>query len=418
MKIVVMGAGIIGVTTAYFLARSGFEVEVIEKNEKAGLGCSFANGSQLSFSHVEPFSSKSSFSLILKSFFKPNSFTFVESFFDKDFLRFCLNLSKNYGDEKTKNISRNLYNLGQESKNALEFILKSEDFDFDYSQNGILHFFRKKDVFEKAMKQADFQVDLGDDIEFLTADSCVETEPTLTKLNDEKRLIGGILHKNDASGNAMILTQKLAQICKEKYNVVFHYNTEIKNILTNFKKITGINTDKNVYVGDSYVYCLGAYGNKLLEGIEVDSKIFPVKGYSLSIPTDNEFLAPKIALTDPENKIVYSRIGNTFRAAGTIEISNCVNENQKLINFIKNKVRNSFSDFGNLNQATTWQGIRPFRANSIPLIKQYEKYPNLFLNSGHGHLGFSMSFGSAKVLSDLILGKESKKFNFLKEQII
>lgn len=420
MKVVVMGAGIVGVTTSYFLARHGFEVEVIEKNENAGLGCSYANGGQLSFSHIEPFSSRSSFNLIAKSLIKPNSFSHVESFKDKDFLKFCFKFIKNYGSRRTKEISKNLFFLGQESRLMLNLIKDEEDIDFNYKKAGILHFYKNRSLFERAMKQAEFQTKLGDKIEILSADECVKKEPTLSKIQDENKLLGAIFHENDASGDATMFCKKLAKICQEKYGVKFHYDTEIKNILTNYKKITGVNTSKDVHVADHYVFALGSYGNSLLEGINIKSGILPVKGYSLSIPTNSEFLAPNIGVTDPENKIVYSRIGNIFRAAGTVEISNSKKtENKRLLNFLKNKIRENFSDYGDLTKAKEWQGIRPFRANSTPLIKKCEKYDNLFFNSGHGHLGWTMSFGSAKILTNLILGKKQERFSFLdKEQCL
>lgn len=416
MKILIMGSGVVGVLSAYFLARDGHEVTVIEKNPKSAMGCSFANGGQLSFSHIEPFSSKSSISLIAKSLLKLNSFSLVENLFSKELLKFYYDFLKNYGTKKTKIISENLFNLGQTSRFALEEILSEENINFCHSKKGILHFYKNPKLFDRAMQQAEFQASLGDDISILDASQCVNLEPTLVKLYDEKRLLGGILHNNDGGGNAYIFCQKLTQICQKKYGVKFEFNTEIKNIFTNYKKITGVNTNKQVFVADKYLFCLGAYGNKLLEGIDIKSKIMPVKGYSLSIPCDDDFLAPKIGLTDPENKIVYSRLNNIFRAAGTVEISNSIRHNKELIDFLRSKIEDSFSDYGNLNDALKWQGVRPFRPNSTPLIKKSDKYPNLIFNSGHGHLGWTMSFGSAKVVSDLIKDKKNSQFDFLKQE--
>ncbi len=393
----------IGVASSYFLALQGHEVTVLEKNNEVGHGCSYANGGQMSFSHVEPFSSNSSLNLILKAAITPNSFLSVKKYGDKEFLKFLYEFLKNSGEKNSHKISERLFELGVKSREAFKFIIEKEQIDFSQKNDGILHFFTNKKTFEKALKQAEFQAKIGDKIEILTKEDCIKKEPTLHKLYDENKLVGGIFHKNDASGDSFLFTKKLAEICEKKYGVKFIFGAEIKNILTNHKKITGINCSNGVYCADSYVFALGAYGNKLLSGIGISDKILAVKGYSLSIPVNKEFLAPKIALTDPQNKIVYSRIGDIFRAAGTVEISNPFDKNnEKLIEFLQKKVQESFSDFGDLSKAEIWQGIRPFRANSTPLIEECKKYGNLYFNVGHGHLGFSMSCGSAKKLSLLM----------------
>jgi D-amino-acid dehydrogenase len=199
--------------------------------------------------------------------------------------------------------------------------------------------------------------------------------------------------------------------------VQFIYNTKVKNIFTNHKKITGINTNNGVFVGNNYLYCLGAYGNSLLKGINIDPKIYPLKGYSLSIPTDNLFLSPNISLTDTENKIVYSKLGNTFRAAGSVEVCGLkTNVNNKNIAFLKNTIQNSFSDFGDLNNAKEWSGFRPYHSSCVPLVCGVEKYGNLFLNTGGGSLGWTLSFATSKIVSDIILGQYvNPDFSFLEE---
>ena len=222
-------------------------------------------------------------------------------------------------------------------------------------------------------------------------------------------LAGGIFYPDDASGNSFKFASGLAKVCQEKYGVKFVYNCKIKNILTNFKKITGINTNLEVFSGDAYVYALGAIGDDLLKGINVKSKLYPLKGYSLSIKVNEpEFKAPLMALTDPENRVVYSRIGNIFRAAGTVEISG-LNEfmNKKNINFIRDNISSTFADAGDMREITQWFGFRPFRPSSLPMICKVKKYPNLFMNTGHGSLGWTLSAGSGKVVSELISKKDS-----------
>jgi D-amino-acid dehydrogenase len=418
MKVIVLGAGVIGVTSAYFLARQGHEVVVLEKNSQSALGCSEANGGQLSYSHVETWAAKTSFFSMLKAAILPNSFLSISNFRDGAFFKWACEFYKNSSPAKAQENSRRLARLTFYSKEVLAEIIKEEpDLKFDYKNNGILHFYRDQKQFESAIKDAEFSSSIGIKAKILNAEESVKKEPTLVKLFDEKKLAGGIFYEIDASGNSLLFTRGLEKICQEKYKVVFEYETEVKNILTNHKKITGINTNKGVFVADKYAYALGAVGDKLLQGIKVLTKIYPLKGYSLSIAANDEFIAPRIAMTDSKNKIVYSRLGNIFRAAGTVEICGLKsNKNQKHISFLKNSIKSTYSDFGNINEIKEWCGFRPFRPNSIPLICQVKKYGNLFLNTGHGSLGWTLSAASGKILADLVSENEDKRFGFLEEE--
>lgn len=415
-----MGAGIMGVVSAYFLAKSGHQVIVLEKNSGAGLGCSYANGAQLSYSHTEPLASSNSLPLILSALVKPNSFLSVSNFVNKDLLKWGYHFFKNCTKSKSIKNNEKLFALGNLSRAMLDEILAEEDIQFNFSNNGILHFYRNNKLFEKAIRDAELQIAKGNKIQILHPEECVKIEPTISKICDNGKLVGGILYENDGAGDALKFLKTLEKICKEKYGVQFDYNAEIKNIFTNYKKITGINTSIGVYAGDKYVYALGAYSDNLLKGIGIDSKIFPVKGYSFSIPASAEYLAPTIGLTDPENKIVYSRVGNVFRAAGAIRmcgIKEAINKNDREFDFIESKIKSTFSDFGNLNEAVKWSGYRPVRPNSIPLICEVKKYGNLYINAGHGHLGWTLSFASGRIIEDLVNGYDVNAFRFLAEEL-
>lgn len=417
MKAIILGSGITGITTAYILARMGCEVVVLEKNSESGLECSYANGGQLSFSHAEPWFSRPSLTSILKASIIPNSFVSIGDLRNKEFLKWSLDFILNSKKPQIEDTVSKLLNLGNYSRLILEKIIKDEKIDFHYNNKGILHFYRKEKLFKKAIEHAHLQKKMGCNIEILNSVDCIKLEPTLGKLADNKKLAGGILFKNDASGDSFLFIKALEAICKIRFNVQFIYNCQIKNILTNHQKITGINSSLGVFQGDVYISTLGSYGNVLLKGINVPTNIYPIKGYSLSIPANNKFLAPKIALTDPENKIVYSRLGQTFRAAGTIEVCNLKrNHNKNNINFIKHAIRSTYHDYGDINNATEWFGFRPYRSNSLPIVGKVKKYGNLFINSGHGSLGWTNSFASAKIISDKIFSRSvDKKFSFLDE---
>ena len=418
MKVIVLGAGVIGVTTAYFLARAGHQVTVLDKAASSAAGCSYGNGGQLSYCHVEPWSSKASLVSFGKAIFRPSSFLSTPDLLNCDFLKWSLEFLKNSKKQKNQENSKKLFTLASYSKDVLKAILKEEgDLKFNYNNSGTLHFFRNQKSFDKAIKDAELQSSFGNKAQILNKDECVKKEPTLVKLYDENKLAGGIFYESDASGDSMLFVKSLEKICKEKYGVVFEYNADIRNIFTNHKKITGVNTNRGVFVANKYVYALGAYGEKLLKGIGISSKIYPLKGYSLSVEANEEFIAPNMSLTDLENKIVYSRIGDVFRVAGTVEICGTkTNKKRKHIQFLKNITKSSFSDFGNFNSVSEWFGFRPFRPNSIPLICDVKKYENFLINAGHGSLGWTLAAASGKIMSDIVSDKKDQKFEFLEEE--
>jgi D-amino-acid dehydrogenase len=418
MKVIVLGAGVIGVTSAYFLARAGHQVTVIDKNQASAMSCSYANGGQLSYSHVETWAESISFVSVLKALLTPNSFLSFSDAKNGKFWSWLWRFSLNSLPKKCQQNSENLFKISSYSKEAVGHILQSEKtLDFNYKNEGTLHFYRSKKKLEAAIKNLREHQKFGLEAQVLSAVQCVKKEPTLVKLLDEEKLAGGIFYSQDASGDCAAFTQGLAELCQKKYGVTFEYGAEIKNILTNHQKITGINSSKAVFSADKYVYALGAAGVSLLNGIGVEPRIYPLKGYSISIESDVEFLAPSSSLTDPENKIVYSRLGKFFRAAGSVEICGLNSKkNDKHLTFLRKIIDRSFSDYGNMNKSTEWFGFRPFRPNSLPLICEVKKYGNLLINSGHGSLGFTLSAGSAKILSDLVVGKTSERFSFLEKE--
>jgi D-amino-acid dehydrogenase len=414
MKVIVLGAGVNGVVSAYFLARAGHQVRVIEKKSASALACSKANGGQLSYSHVETWAAKESFWSIIKAAFAPNSFLTISNIFSADFFKWLYEFCKNSTHAKSYENSQKLLLLSLYSKKALQEILTNEDIYFNYQNKGILHFYRNPKLLDAAISKAQA---FGCAYKVLNAEECVKKEPTLVRIFDEKKLAGGIFYEIDASGDCHLFTQSLAEICHKKYGVIFEYEAVIKNIFTNYKKITGINTNKGVFTADKYVSTLGAFGNKLLRGVGINTKIYPLRGYSLSIQADDEFIAPKIALSDIENKIVYSRIGDIFRAAGTIEIASLnAKENKKNFNFLSKIIHKSFSDFGNFNEVKKWSDFRPFRPNSLPLICETKKYRNLLINAGHGSLGWTLSAASGKILANLVDDKKDENFAFLEDE--
>jgi D-amino-acid dehydrogenase len=417
MKIIVLGAGVIGVSSAYYLASQGHDVIVIDKNKSCGLDCSYANGGQLSYSHISTWASEISFRNFLQTFISKNSYSSFNSF-NQETISWLYKFYKNSNNSMARSNSQKLYKIASYSRYLMTKFLDNEDLDFSYTSKGILHIYRNKTIMDKAISNFRKLDISGIRPLIYSADQCVEHEPNLIKALDAKKLAGGILFSDDALGNAYNFTVNLEKICREKYGVKFIYETEVKNLLTNFKKITGVNTFHEVFTADAYVHALGYQGDKLLKGINIYSDIYPIKGYSLTTKCSAEFIAPSQAITDIENKIVYSRLGDIFRVAGIAEFGANPQMNKNHLRYINENMIKTFANYGDIDTATHWSGIRPFRPNSLPLICNVQKYPNLYLNTGHGSLGWTLALASAKILSDILDNKSNQEFDFLAHENI
>lgn len=244
---------------------------------------------------------------------------------------------------------------------------------------------------------------------------CIEKEPTLIKLVESHKLKGGVFYPDDATGNPNLFSNELSKILKNKYSVEFLFNEKIKNIFTDSKKVTGVHTESGVHRADRYVYCLGSLGLNFLRGVDINLDILPVLGGSISIDVKKSTRAPAMGLTDSENRLVYSRIGNIFRAAGAFAIKKTPEVSDKINSFIKDKINLSFSSCGEIDNSTFWQNFRPLRPNSTPIISDVKKLPNFFINSGHGHLGWTMSCGSAEIIRRLIDNESVNDYDFLEK---
>ena len=384
MKITILGCGIIGVVNAYFLAKQGHDVTVIEQERDVCLKTSNANGCQLSFNHCHPWFDANVAINICKAFFGRDSYLTINNLFKDDFFAWFIKLLPNFF--KNEQIAQNLLKLAYQSRKNLAQILADEDIDFNYKNNGILHFFRSEKKFQKAIKFSQVNKRFNSNFEVLDSKQILQIEPNLR----EDKFCGGILFKDDASGDVLKFARALARICRDKYQVKFEFNTKIDKIIAQNDKIERVVTNKGDFAADEFVYCLGAYGNKLLKQIGIKLPIYPLKGYSLSFEGKN---LPQMAMSDVENKIVYSNIGNVFRAAGSGEIGGAQDQFcDKNINFLQQKFQDSFICTNEVNLVKKWHGFRPMCANILPIIERSDKYNNLIFNCGHGSLGWSLAF--------------------------
>lgn len=402
MKIIILGAGVIGVTTAYILRERGHEVTVIERNSESAKETSFANGGQLSYSHAEPWANPGNIKKIIEWFGKddaPLVFKFTTELkmwlWGLKFLSQCTTSKSNFN-------TANMLRLALYSREILKEIENKKKLEYNHLAKGILHIFNDEKSLLTSEKQASYQATLGCPYEVWNIKKCVEREGALKHSQD--KIFGGIYYPYDQSGDIHLFTTQMSEKLKNN-GVEFLYNTSIEGIESNGDKIVGIKTNRGNIHGDSYVVATGSYAPLLLDPIGINLPIYPMKGYSISIPIRANDNAPYISITDQSKKLVYSRLGNILRVAGTAEFAKYdASIREKRITSLKKSAKELFPDGGDFEKATSWACLRPQTPSGAPLLGR-TKYSNLFLNTGHGTLGWTLSFGSARIVSDIVENK-------------
>ncbi|MDR3326274.1 MAG: D-amino acid dehydrogenase [Rhodospirillaceae bacterium] len=400
MKILILGAGVIGVTSAWYLAKAGHDVVVIDRQPSAGLETSFANGGQISPCHAEPWANSSTLKTALKWIGRKDAPLFFHfDHLDPSILiwsiRFLLNCTSFRSRINTERILRiALYSLS-----SLQSLRTETGINYDQKTTGILHIYRNKKSFNHAITVAEMMNKIGLLREIKNADEVLSIEPALVSIH--KELAGGIFTASDESGDAYKFTKNLANLCVKR-GVIFHYNTTIIGLEMTAGQLVSVATNNGRMKSDAFVIALGSCSPSIARQIGINLPICPAKGYSTTIVITDPNKAPSVAITDDENKLVYSRLGNRLRCAGTAELATWNLEiNPTRVNIVTAKSRTLFPDIGDFDNPQIWCGLRPVTPDSIPIIGRTQ-ISNLFLNTGHGTLGWTMSCGSGRLLTDLI----------------
>jgi len=401
MKIIILGSGVLGVTTAYELGKRGFEVMVIDRQATSGAETSFANGGQLSYSHGEPWASPAALKKLPKWLFDSEAPLVFRLRADWQMIKWGLKFLHNCTIARAHINCVNLLRLGIYSKQCFDAIRAETGIVFDHSDKGILHLYGTDRDFDHAKRQNDFQAKFGCEQRVLSHEECLDLEPALT--HTSRRLVGGIHAFADESGDAYLFSNALAKIATERYGVQFRYGTTIKGLHSANKQIVAVNTDQGDLSADGYVMAMGSYSPIHLRPLGIKLPIYPMKGYSISLPANDA--CPHISITDGTHKIVYSRLGSRLRVAGTAEFAGYnAAVNEKRIAPIVKAASALFPKADWHQDLHKWGCLRPSTPDGPPVIG-LTPYRNLFLNTGHGTLGWTQAAGSAVIVANLMENK-------------
>ena len=402
MKVAVLGAGVIGVTTAYFLARGGASVTVVDRQPGPALETSFANGGQISVNHATPWATPSTPLKALKWLGRSDAPLLIHPRWDPALaawlIRFLANCTR--GRLRT-NIERAL-RVALYSRGELAELRAETGIEYDQLTLGILHIFRNPRDYAEALPGSSLMTQLGCERRIVSVDECVALEPALAWTRD--RLVGGIFSPGDESGNAHTFTLRLAELC-ESLGVLFRWRQPVRRLLRSGQRIVGVETDGGGIDADAYVLAFGSWSPLLLKPLGMALPVYPGKGYSVTIPIGRHLGAPTLGLIDDEFKMVYSRLGGQLRIAGTAEFAGWdTSVTEARARFLLTKALELFPNCGDVEHAELWAGLRPSTPDGVPVIGR-TGLDNLFLNTGHGTLGWTMACGSGRVVADLMLGR-------------
>lgn len=407
MHMLVLGAGVVGVTTAWFLRQQGYDVTVVDRQSIAGTETSYANGGQISVSHAEPWANPSAPFKILKWLARSDAPLLFRPRMDTAQWRWAIAFLRECTSARAAHNIRQMVRLGTYSRECLQALRKDTGIEYDHLERGILHFYTNPGEFESALKPARTMRELGCDRQVIDAARAVELEPALAPARH--RIVGATYTSEDESGDARQFTRALA-IKAQEAGVQFLYDTEIVGFENTRDRVLGVNVIRegryHTLRADRYVLSLGSFSAVLARKLGLFLNIYPAKGYSITVPVKNEDAAFRVSLTDDEYKLVFSRLGNRIRVAGTAELSGYSRElNLTRCRMIVRRTAELMPEAGHWEQAEFWAGLRPATPSNVPYIGK-SHFGNLYLNTGHGTLGWTHSCGSAAALADIVAGRK------------
>jgi D-amino-acid dehydrogenase len=406
MKVIVLGAGLLGVTSAYFLRQQGHDVTVVDRQASPAAETSFANGGQISVSHAEPWANPSAPLKVLKWLGKEDAPLLFRIRADMRQWLWGLQFLRECTPARTRHNIEQIVRLGTYSRDMLQQLRRDIGIAYDERTQGILHFYTSEKEFDGAEGPAAQMRALGCDRRVISADEAVKLEPALRHIRPQ--LAGATYTAEDESGDANRFARELVKRC-EADGVQFLLSHTVTALRESGGKIDHVEaTDSEGRFqrlrADAYVLAMGSLSPLYAQPLGIHLPIYPAKGYSVTMPVKDASMAHQVSLTDDEYKLVFSRLGDRLRIAGTAELNGYDRDlNRVRCEAIVKRVEQLFPGAGDAEQAQFWTGLRPATPSNVPIIGR-SKLPNLFLNTGHGTLGWTHSCGSGKSIARIVSG--------------
>lgn len=405
MRVLVLGSGVVGVTSAYYLAKQGVEVTVIDRQPAPGLETSFANAGQISPGYAAPWAAPGVPMKALKWLFQRHAPLAIKSDLTLWQIQWTLKLLRNCTAKRYDINKERMVRLAEYSRDCIRELRASTGISYEGRTQGTLQVFRTQKQLDAEAKDIAVLSRMGVPFEHLDPDGCARVEPALALVKDQ--LLGGLRLPGDETGDCQLFTTNLAKEA-QKLGVKFRQDVTINRLITNNSKLTGveISTDAGIETlqADQYVVALGSYTRALMQGMGLQIPVYPVKGYSLTVPVLDSAAAPISTVMDETYKVAITRFDDRIRVGGMAELAGFdLSLNPRRRETLEMVLNGLFPNGGDVSKSLFWTGLRPMTPDGTPIIgKASTTYNNVWLNTGHGTLGWTMACGSGQVLADLM----------------
>jgi D-amino-acid dehydrogenase len=404
MRVVVLGSGVVGIASAYYLARLGHEVVVVDRQPGAGMETSFANAGQVSPGYSAPWAGPGIPIKAMKWLMMKHSPLVIRPKADPKQWLWLAQMLANCTEKAYQRNKGRMVRLAEYSRDCMQALRQEVEIHYDHRERGLVQLFRTQAQLDATGKDISVLKSYNVAYEVLDAAGCIAVEPALALVRE--KFVGGLRLVGDETGDAFMFSQRLAEIAAG-LGVSYRYGTTIRQLVAEGDRIAGVVVGNGEVIrGDAYVAALGSYTPGLLAPLGIKLPIYPVKGYSLTMPIVDPEAAPMSTVMDETYKIGITRLGNRIRVGGTAELAGFdLTLRQSRRETLEFSVMDLFPKGGDVSKATFWTGLRPMTPDGTPIVGA-TRFGNLYTNTGHGTLGWTMACGSGKLIADLISGRK------------
>jgi D-amino-acid dehydrogenase len=403
MRVLIMGGGVVGVTTAYQLLKDGHEVVLLERNSGVAQETSWGNAGMIAPGHSFVWSSPRAPWILLKSLFRKDQALRFRLSTDPRLYSWSLKFLAECTDVKARANTLRKHRIAMYSQRVLHEVVAAETLDYNRNARGILYFHRDQAALEAGIAHMQLLADDGQESRVLDRAQVLALEPALQSA--AQKIAGGIYCPTDETGDSHKFTRALGARCVD-LGAEFHSGTTITAIDASGDAVTGVRANGQAFKADAYVMALGSYSPLLSRRIGVALPVYPIKGYSLTIPVGNHQAPPTIGSVDETNLVAISRFGDRVRVTATAEFAGYDTSHKPAdFTFMQSVAQELYPDGADYHRAEMWAGLRPMTPDNLPILGR-KRHRNLWYNTGHGHIGWTMSHGSARITADLIAGRE------------